>query len=134
MKPSGIPKLCEKTAPRNALIAACSASLIALPEEVAATSSTMFAPGATACAYWTSRLVSIDQPNTSCLGFDVIGTCGHVDESNGVGLFPQKIVNDGGAGIRNAVSNRARSFATVALPNASTITIVCPEPSSVDVD
>src|SRR5438128_2789433 len=107
---------------------------MALPEEDAATSRTMLAPGAIACAYSTSRLVSIDHPNTSCLGLAVIGTVGHVEGSNGVALLPQKIVKDGGAEMPNTASNSARSLTIVGLPNASTITIVWPEPSSAAVD
>jgi hypothetical protein len=121
-------------APGKAAMAAVSASLIEFPDEVEATSRTMFAPGAMAWAYSTSRLVSIVQPNTSCFGFTLILTIGHVVGSNGVGELPQNIVKDGGAGIPKRASNSARSAAIVGLPKASTITIVCPVPSRVAVD
>src|SRR5437867_6789153 len=120
-------------APGKAAIAAASASLIAFPEEVAATTRTMLAPGAIACAYCTSRLVSIVHENTPCIGFVLMLTCGHVLVSKGVGELPQNIVKDGGAGIPKTASKSARSLATVGLPKASTITIVCPVPSSVAV-
>src|SRR2546427_5521783 len=97
-------------APGKAAIAAASASLIAFPEEVAATSSTMLAPGAIACAYSTSRLVSMVQPKTSCFVLTLMLTCGQVVGSSGVCEFPQKMVKDGGGGIPNVESNRARSF------------------------
>ena len=129
-----MPKLCEKMAPGKAAMAAASASLIAFPDEVAATSKTMFAPGAIACAYCTSRLVSIVHENTPCIGFVLMLTCGHVLVSKGLGELPQNIVNDGGAGIPKAESNNAKSLATVGLPKASTITIVCPVPSRVAVE
>src|SRR5690242_216382 len=115
-----MPKLCEKTALGKAAIAAASALLMALPDDVAATSRTMFAPGAIACAYCTSRIVSIVQPNSPCLGFPLILTTGQVLVSKGVGEFPQNMVNDGGAGIPKAASNVAKSLAMVGLPNAST--------------
>src|SRR5216683_4121749 len=115
-------------------MAAVSASLMALPDEVAATSRTMLAPGAIAWAYCTSRLVSMVQPNSSCSGFTLMLTFGQVVGSSGVGELPQKIVKDGGAEIPKRVSNNARSLAIVGLPKASTITIVWPEPSSVEVE
>src|SRR5216683_5752401 len=115
-------------------MAAASASLMAFPDEVAATSRTMLAPGAMACAYSTSRLVSMVQPNSSCSGFTLMLTVGHVVGSSGVGELPQNIVKDGGAGITKRASNNARSLAIVGLPKASTITIVCPVPSRVAVD
>src|SRR2546427_1581139 len=115
-------------------MAAVSASLIAFPDEVDATSRTMLAPGAMAWAYSTSRLVSIVQPNSSCFGFALMLTTGQVVVSRGVGELPQNIVNDGGAGIPKRASNNAKSLVIVGLPNASTITIVWPEPSSVAVD
>src|SRR5690242_13934617 len=113
-----MPKLCEKMAPGNAAMAAVSALLIALPDDVSATTSTMLAPGAIAWAYSTSRLVSIVQPNSPCFGFAVAPrlTVGHVEVSNGVGESPQNIVNDGGAGMWKTASNNARSFAMVGLP------------------
>jgi hypothetical protein len=61
-------------------------------------------------------------------------TVGHVLGSSGVGELPQNIVKDGGAEIPKRVSNNARSLAIVGLPKASTITMVWPEPSRVDVD
>src|SRR5947199_1493185 len=115
-------------------MAAVSASLIAFPDEVDATSRTMLAPGAMAWAYSTSRLVSIVQPNTPCFGFALILTTGQVLGSSGVGELPQNIVKDGGGGIPKTVSNNARSLATVGLPKASTITIVWPVPSRAPVD
>src|SRR5216683_1131839 len=99
-------------------MAAVSASLMALPDEVEATSRTMLAPGAIAWAYCTSRLVSMVQPNSSCFGFTLMLTTGQVLVSRGVGELPQNIVKDGGAGI----------------PKASTITMVWPVPSRVAVD
>src|SRR6266699_2877179 len=130
-----MPKLWEKTAPGNAAIAEASAELIALPEDVEATSRTMFAPGAIAWEYSTSRVVSTDQPIwswMSCCELKV--TVGHVDVSKGVGELPQNIVNDAGAGIPKTVSNVARSLAMPGLPKASTMTIVCPVPSRVAMD
>src|SRR6267143_3591656 len=115
-------------------MAAVSASLIAFPDDVLATSSTMFAPGAMACAYSTSRLVSMLHPKTSCLRFEVIGTFGHVLGSSGVTELPQNIVKDGGAGIPKIASKSARSLVIVGLPKASTITMVWPDPSRVAVD
>src|SRR6266849_190825 len=115
-------------------MAAVSASLIAFPDDVAATSRTMFAPGAMAWAYSTSRLVSMVQLNSSCSGFALMLTVGHVVGSRGVGELPQNIVKDGGAAIPKRASNNARSLVIVGLPKASTITIVWPEPSRVEVD
>jgi hypothetical protein len=40
------------------------------------------------------------------------------------------MLNDGGAGRPNALSNVARSWRIVGLPNESKITMVCPLPSS----
>src|SRR5262245_21076334 len=54
--------------PGYCLMAAASAKLIAFPELVGATTSTMFAPGAMAWAYSTSKLVSTAQPNHVMLG------------------------------------------------------------------
>ena len=115
-------------------MAAASASLMEFPDDVDATSRTMFAPGAIAWAYSTSRLVSMVQLKTPCFGFTLIFTIGHVEGSNGVGEFPQNMVNDGGAAIPKRASNNARSLAIVGLPKASTITIVWPAPSRVAVD
>src|SRR6267143_832645 len=129
-----MPKLCEKTAPGYAAIAAVSALLRALPEDVEATSRTMLAPGAIAWAYSTSRLVSIPQPSSPCNGFPLMLTVGQVEMSRGVGESPQNIVKDVGAGTPKRASNNARSLAIVGLPKASTITIVCPVPSSVAVE
>src|SRR5580693_3841267 len=78
----------------------------------------MFAPGATVCAYSTSRVVSPPQPVMSeSLGFQL-------------GIFPSgvMIVNDGGAGSLNCWSKTARSWEIVGEPNESTITIVSPRP------
>src|SRR5437899_12185081 len=102
-------------------MAAVSASLIAFPDEVDATSRTMLAPGAMAWAYSTSRLVSMGQPNSSCFGFALMLTTGHVLASSGGGELPQDIVKDGGAEIPRRASNNARSPALVALPKASPI-------------
>ena|SRR3989442_9644431 len=129
-----MPKLCENMAPGYAAMAAVSASLMAFPDEVAATSRTMLAPGAIAWAYSTSRLVSMVQPNSSCSGFTLMLTFGQVVVSSGVGELPQNIVKDGGAEIPKRASNNARSLTIVGLPNASTITIVWPVPSRVEVD
>src|SRR6266849_1914658 len=107
---------------------------MAFPDDDAATSRTMLAPGAMAWEYCTSRLVSMVQPNSSCLGFALMLTVGHVLGSRGVGELPQNIVNEGGAAIPKRASNTARSLAIVGLPKASTITIVWPEPSSVEVE
>src|SRR6266852_4078773 len=115
-------------------MAEVSASLIAFPDEVDAMSRTMLAPGAMAWAYSTSRLVSIVQPNSSCTGFTLMLTFGQVVGSSGVGELPQKIVKDGGAEIPKRVSNNAKSLAMVGLPKASTMTIVWPDPSRVEVD
>src|SRR5205807_7450587 len=115
-------------------MAAVSASLIAFPDEDAATSRTMLAPGAMAWEYCTSRLVSMVQPNSSCLGFALMLTVGHVLGSRGVGELPQNIVKEGGAGIPKRASNTAKSLVIVGLPKASTITIVWPLPSRVAVD
>src|SRR6266571_1559486 len=130
-----MPKLWEKIAPGNAAMAAFSAELIALPKDVEATSRTMFAPGAMAWAYSTSRLVSTAQPAWSwCKLFALRLTVGHVLISNGVGELPQNMVKEGGAEIPNTESNSAKSDEMVELPKASTITIVCPDPSSVAVE
>src|ERR671922_958542 len=102
---------------------------MALPDDVAATSNTIFAPGAMAWAYSTSKLVSMVHPNTSCLGFVLMLALLHWLESNGLGAFPQKMVKDGGLGIPKTASKTARSFVMVGLPKASTITMVCPDPS-----
>ena len=80
--------------------------------------SRMFAPGAMACAYSTSRVVSPPQPVMSeSLEFHF-------------GIFPvgAMIVNDGGAGSPNCLSKTARSCLIVGEPNESTITIVSPWP------
>src|SRR5437867_8824556 len=74
------------------------------------------------------------QPNWPCGFWLLMLTLGQVLTSNGVGELPQKIVNEGGAGIPNTASNRARSLAAVGLPKASTITIVWPVPSRVAID
>src|SRR5467141_718123 len=108
-----MPKLCDNMAPGYAAIAAVSALLMAFPEEVAATSRTMLAPGAMAWAYSTSRLVSMVQLNSACFGFTLMLTVGHVVGSRGVGELPQNIVNDGGAEIPNRASNNARSLTIV---------------------
>src|SRR6058998_3110255 len=100
-------------------MAAASATLIAFPELVEATTSTIFAPGAMAWAYCTSKLVSTLQPASSwcvSLGAKTGHPSGH------------RIVKDGGAGTWNSASNVARSCATAGLPKASTMRIVCPAP------
>src|SRR5258708_23292599 len=120
---SGIPKLCDMMLPGYFAIAAASATLIAFPELVAATTRTMFAPGAMAWAYCTSRLVSMLQPTSpwcELFGANVGHPSGH------------RIVKDGGGGRWKILSNVARSCSTVGLPNASTIRIVWPRPSRVD--
>src|SRR6266571_9318957 len=109
-------------------MAAVSASLIAFPDEVDATSRTMLAPGAMAWAYSTSRLVSMVQPNSSCFGFALMLTTGHVLGSSGVGELPQNIVKDGGAEIPKRVSNNASSHQIVEFPKASKTTFFGPEP------
>src|SRR5438094_9203322 len=99
-------------------MAAVSASFIAFPDEVDATSSTMLAPGAMAWAYSTSRLVSIVQPNTSCRGLALILTTGHVLGSSGVGELPQDTVKVVGAGMRKCTSSNTRSTAVVGRPTS----------------
>src|SRR5260370_15981207 len=120
---SGIAKLCDMMLPGYFAMAAVSATLIAFPELVEATTRTMFAPGAMAWAYCTSRLVSMLQPTSPWC--ELRGA--KVGHPSG-----QKIVKDGGAGMWKTASNVARSCRTVGLPNASTIRMVCPLPSRVD--
>src|SRR5712692_3478959 len=103
-------------------MALASALLIALPELVEATTNTIFAPGAMAWAYSTSKLVSIAQPNKPWRVLAVIGVAGHPAGSH-------RMVNDGGAGMPKRLSNKARSFGIVGLPKASTIRMVWPVPS-----
>src|SRR5207247_11314315 len=100
----------------------------------AGAASTRLAPRGTASAHCYSRLVSVVQLNSPCCGVLLRFITGQVVGSRGVGELPQKIVKDGGAGIPQTASKSARSLATVGLPKASTITIVCPVPSSVAVD
>src|SRR5712692_9584386 len=110
-------------APGYRPMAVASASLIAFPEEVEATSRTMLALGAIAWAYSTSRDVSMDHPNSSCVGFrKLVLIFGQLP-------LPQSIVKLGGAGILKNTSKKDRSLAIVGLPKASTITIVWPLPS-----
>ena len=78
----------------------------------------MFAPGAIACAYWTSRSVSAAQPAMS----ELVGSKG------GTGPAGWMIVNFGGSGRPKAVSKVFRSASAVGLPNESTIAIVVPLP------
>src|SRR2546428_14112766 len=100
-------------------MAAASAALIAFPELVEATTSTISAPGAMAWAYCTSKLVSTLQPASSwCVSWGA--KTGHPSG--------HRIVKDGGAGMWNSASNVARACATVGLPEASTMRIVCPGP------
>src|SRR5207247_1560644 len=101
-------------------MAAASATLIAFPELVEATTSTIFAPGAIAWAYCTSKLVSTLQPASSwCLSLGA--KTGHPSG--------HRIVKDGGAGTWNSASNVARSCATVGLgPGESGVQ---PQPSAV---
>jgi hypothetical protein len=82
--------------------------------------STMFAPGAIACATSTSSVVS-----------PALTTIRLFDPLNG-GTFPAgwTIRNDGGAGSPNARSNTPRSCRMVGDPNGSAITIVLPLPLS----
>src|SRR6266849_10073190 len=98
---SGMPKLCDMTLPGYFLMAKASAELMALPELVEATTNTIFAPGAMAWAYSTSKLVSISQPNTPWRLLAVIGVAGHPAGSH-------RMVNDGGAGMPKRLSNKAR--------------------------
>src|SRR5256885_798416 len=73
-------------------MAAASAALIAFPELVEATTSTIFAPGAMAWAYCTSKLVSTLQPASSwCVSWGA--KTGHPSG--------HRIVKDGGAGMWN---------------------------------
>src|SRR5438477_11041087 len=105
-------------------MAAVSASLIAFPDEVDATSRTMLAPGAMAWAYSTSRLVSIVQPNSSCFGFALMLITGHVLGSSGVGELLQNIVIDGGGEIPKRAANNVMLSAIVVLLRASRVTMV----------
>src|SRR6267143_4387846 len=105
-------------------MAFASATLIAFPDDVDATTRTMFAPGAIAWAYSTSRLVSIDQPISS---WNVLlgANAGHPPVGH-------RIVKEGGAAMPKVLSKTVRSFWTVGLPNASTMSIVWPVPSRVE--
>src|ERR1700722_3160778 len=78
----------------------------------------MFAPGAIVCEYSTSSEVSPPQPVMS------------ESPAFHFGIFPDgvMILNDGGAGSLNCLSNTARSCFIVGEPNESTITIVSPLP------
>src|SRR6266566_8068739 len=105
-------------------MAAASAALIAFPELVEATTSTIFAPGAIAWAYCTSKLVSTLQPASLW--------CVSLGAKTGHPFWGHRIVKDGGAGMWNSASKVARSCATVGLPKASTMRIVCPAPFRVD--
>src|SRR5260370_40918712 len=102
-----MPKLCDMMLPGYSLMALASAELMALPELVEATTSTMFAPGAMAWAYSTSRLVSTVQPSSpwcALRGLKVGHPSGH------------RIVNEGGGGMLKTLSNKARSLSIVGLP------------------
>src|SRR6266852_780102 len=101
---SGMPKLCDMTLPGYFLMAKASAELMALPELVEATTSTIFAPGAMAWAYSTSRLVSKAQPSTPWSLFLKL------DDGHPSG---QRMVKDGGSGMPKVLSNTARSFSIV---------------------
>src|SRR5712692_1607129 len=109
--------------PGWAAMAFVSAVLIALPDEVLATTSTMFALGAMACAHCTSRLVSMLQPNSSwwvLFGLNVGQP------------VPHSTVNEGGSGRWKMASKSCRSCWTVGLPKASTMRMVWPLPSRVE--
>src|SRR5262249_56743677 len=82
-----------------------------------AIASTMFAPGAIACAHSTSNVVSTDQPNW-------LGSL----TSNGGGEPAGVISVNDGLGSPITASNVCRSVAIVGLPKASMITIVPPVP------
>src|SRR5207244_13312238 len=100
-------------------MAAASAALIAFPELVEATTSTIFAPGAMAWAYCTSKLVSTLQPASLwcvSLGAQTAHPSGH------------RIVKDGGGGTWNSASKVAGAWATVGRPKAATRRIACPAP------
>src|SRR2546430_2492647 len=81
----------------------------------------MFAPGAIACAHWTSSDVSSAHP-----------TWVQLVSSKGTVPSGDNTCNDGGAASPNPVSNCARSVLTVGLPNESKMTIVWPVPSNPD--
>src|SRR5436309_15284578 len=100
-------------------MAAAAATVVGCPAVVEPTTSTTLAPGAIASAYCTSKLVSTLQPASAwCLSLGA--KTGHPSG--------HRIVKDGGAGTWNSASNVARSCATVGLPKASTMRIVCPAP------
>ena len=118
------PKLCEITSPTPELISDCSAFIISgrpVTPSVSATgvsASTIFASGATECAYSTSRLVSSAQP-----------TMVELAGSNG-GTLPNLTIRRSGSGKPNCWSNTLRSPRIVGEPYESTITIVSPRPST----
>src|SRR5580704_8540003 len=112
------------------VIADCTAALISDAAPVAATTSTILAPGAIACAHCTSSEVSMAHITSSFCASLKTGqpSVGHT------------MVKLGGSGMANVRSNIAKSEVLksgdvvgtiVGLPYASTIAIVCPVPSKV---
>jgi hypothetical protein len=76
------------------------------------------APGAIACAYSTSSVVSNAQPVMSSL----------VASNGGTGPAGWMTFSDGGSGRPKSLSNWCTSLAIVGEPNESTMTIVLPLP------
>ena len=116
------PKLCVITSPMPRSISDFSAFIISGKPDVPSISATgvsartIFAPGAMACAYSTSRVVSWAQPT-------MVESVG----SNG-GTLPNFITCRSGSGNPHCWSKTCRSFAMVGEPNESTITMVRPAP------
>ncbi len=77
----------------------------------------MFASGAMACAYSTSRLVSKAQLTRTSL-----------PSKGGIAPTGEITLSEGGAGSPKSASKCARSCAIVGEPNASTTTMVLPRP------
>ena len=116
------PKLCVITSPMPRSISDFSAFIISGKPDVPSTSATgvsartIFAPGAMAWAYSTSRVVSSAQPT-------MVESLG----SNG-GTLPNFMTCRSGSGSPHCSSKTCRSFAMVGEPNESTITMVRPAP------
>src|SRR5215470_12433514 len=117
MHASASPKLCEMTSPMLLSIAYLVAARMSVSLLLGAISSTMFAPGAVACAHSTSSVVSTDQPNWLARLM-----------SNGGGEPTGVICVNDGLGSPITESKVCRSEAIVGLPKASTMTIVRPVP------
>src|ERR1700753_3495144 len=96
----------------------CGKPAVPSVSDTGVSTSRMLAPGATACAYSTSRVVSEAQ-SVIPLFFGLNG-----------GILPAGAVtvNLGGGGVRNVLSKVARSALTVGEPNGSTTAIVTPLP------